>query len=439
MSALLAATAPVGAAGDESGGEPWGEVRLAQARGEAACLVGRASGVAREDAEAAAALLCAELRALGVAVGEPRAEPGEADEAFRVDLSRLGTAVVLELSYEAPVGVRQHRERRQLPGIEGLFEAAPGLAQAMLEPPPPAGEGARPEPAAPGGGIPCLIGEHEGIAASDARTATSLVCDELRAQGVAVGAPATSAGSAPVAYSTTMRRLGAVVILEVAREAPPGRAVDSRRIQLASLEEVAVAAPRAAEALVRGVPMAETSTMGTLVGEETRALGERPGRTFWGVGIAFAALAGADVHAAPGFNFRFFYETLRFGVGTDLLLAGGLSGGDSAAFFSWSVGARYFFSETNASFFAGGGLAWDTLVSETGGEGDYTQQGTDTGLGVYGDVGWEFLREHSSRLTLTLRVDVPLFQVTREREEEGFMRRDDTYVVPVTLTVGYAW
>ena len=277
----------------------------------------------------------------------------------------------------------------------------------------------------------CLIGNHPGVEDSDAETAASLICDELRDLGVPVGPPTTDTPDSGDAYRVSLRRLGELIFLELSHESPVGTEVDSRETQLAGIEEVAVAAPRIAQALVQDLPFEETAQMDSLIGEETREIGQRDGETFWGLGIGGMGIIGTDVIGAPGFLVKFFYETPRFVVGSDLFFAGGSpTGDDNAIFFSWSVGAGYFFNLDNIGFFAGGGLAWDTIgiYHDEGGS-----PGATSGIGAYGSTGIEAMRHYGSRLIAALRVDVPFFSV------EDIAGGGSTYAIPISIQVAYAW
>ena len=138
----------------------------------------------------------------------------------------------------------------------------------------------------------CLIGDHPGVEDSDAETAASLICDELRDLGVPVGSPTVDTPASGDAYRVSLRRLGELIFLELSHESPVGTQINSRDTQLAGIEEVAVAAPRIARALVENLPFEETAGMDSLIGEETREIGQRDGETFWGIGIG-----GERVHA----------------------------------------------------------------------------------------------------------------------------------------------
>lgn len=421
-----------------------------QATERATCLIGSHPGIEDADAETAAGLVCDEVRMLGVEVDEPVSQVEEAFEVFRVSVSQLGDTIVLELTYESPIGEVKERHRVQIASIGEVFDVAPDVASVIVnsenfaqetetteEPVQATSQTDQPTT----GGIVCLVGDHSGVAESDAETAASITCDALRQQGIAVGAPVTEAGSAAEAYRVTLRRLGEMVILELRHEGPVGTTLDSRTLQLATIEEVVVAGPRLAEALARGVPIEETAAVGNLVGQETREPGQMSGETFAGVGIMGFAVIGTDVFAAPGFVGKLFYEATDWSVGGDLLMGGGSpSGDDDVVYFSLSVGARYFFNEANTSFFAGGGFAWDSFIMTRGAEGSAQRDGASTGVGGYGEIGVEFMRMYEGRLITSLRADVPFFSVEEEfTDSSGNREIEEHWVMPISLGVSYAW
>ena len=135
-------------------------------------------------------------------------------------------------------------------------------------------------------------------------------------------------------------------------------------MRLQSIEEVDVAAPRLADAIVHGVPLVETEKVDNLVGAETRQPKSKPGKVHFALGlIGMAPPLGDGLGASPGLILDTHYETgnqrlelggsFRFGVG---------SGGDQTPNSSsviFSLGGRYFTSDTDFSPYVGGGLSWE--------------------------------------------------------------------------------
>ncbi|MBN1655429.1 MAG: hypothetical protein JXA30_16810 [Deltaproteobacteria bacterium] len=288
----------------------------------------------------------------------------------------------------------------------------------------------------------CLLGLHTGIDESDAQTAADLVCKELRKNGVSVLGVERSAEGASAAYRIELRKLGDNVLIDLIYESPIGSPHDSRSTQLKSIEEVIVAAPRLAKALIRKEPMETTAEISTLVGDETRPYEKIYGEFFWGLGILGVAMPTVEIYAGFGFQLKVFYESSEYSIGVDIKGGGADQGEDDAKFFGMSVGARYFFSTANISPFIGGGLGF-LLMEVTRDDGyDYYIDYEGTGLTSYLEAGVEFLRFHSSRLDLAVRFEAPFFSLEDEYYYSGPNSVGETrsrYVFPITLGLAYCW
>ncbi len=134
----------------------------------------------------------------------------------------------------------------------------------------PAGGDPSPEAGPPPSQPVCVIGEHSGFPEADARTAALLVCGELREQGLPVGDPVSRAPDGAFRYRLDLHRLGQYIVVRLSHEDPRGRVVIERQIQMGGLEEMISAAPRLAEAVVLGRPVASTVDRETVVEEEAR-------------------------------------------------------------------------------------------------------------------------------------------------------------------------
>jgi len=286
-------------------------------------------------------------------------------------------------------------------------------------------------PTASGDAI-CLIGAYSGVDLADAETSALLVCDELRAQGIAVGQPTADVGTATSAYRLSLRTLGDTVLVRLSHEEPVGTVKSSRRTQIRNISKIPTVAPRLAEALVKNTSIKSTARVANLVGKETRKYEKTPGEFFWGIGIVGLTIPGVDAVMQPGMDLRAFYERPRYSVGTNIRVAGGSGETDDAFFIGWGMGGRYFFSEKNNSFFAGGGVSWTTLsVSQGNWSSGEHFNGHESGFGAYAEIGMEFLRFHSSRMSIDLRVDAPMFSLKDNGQSK--------YFLPITLGVQYAW
>ena len=93
-----------------------------------------------------------------------------------------------------------------------------------------------------------------GIDDADAAIATRLVCRELRSLGAPVEDPVSDAGDAAEAYVLMLDRLGQQVFVTLRHEAPLGTIRAEEEVQVASIEEIADAAPVLAEAVFAGIP-----------------------------------------------------------------------------------------------------------------------------------------------------------------------------------------
>lgn len=251
----------------------------------------------------------------------------------------------------------------------------------------------------------CRLSEHTGVDDGDAATAGRLVCAEIaRAGGAASGAR----------YRVSLGTLGSLVILSVAREADAlGSTADSREMTLHGIEEVAVAAPRIADSIVRGTPLPETQTVDNIVGQETREPATRPGKLHFAIALT-GTFAPFDqgLGVGPGGILDLHYEMSQVEFGGSLRFGGGSSSdtSPSVAFFAASMGGRYFTSAKDVSPYLGGGLAWSFYsVSVPSGF-----DGQNSGLGAYFDAGVEVMRTCHAHLAIGVRVDMPFFALNND-------------------------
>jgi hypothetical protein len=294
---------------------------------------------------------------------------------------------------------------------------------------------------APAGDAACLLGEHDGIADANARTSTALVCGALRDAGARVRttplAPSQAYGFA-AAYRIALRPLGKLVLLHVSYEAPVGQELRSRRLQLSDIEEMTVAAPRIAAALVHDKPLSETANVGNLVGEDTRRLRKATGETFFALGI-LGFMIPDDAWAGYGVFARFHYQTIDYAVGIDGRIGTSNARDGDAHLYGLSVGGRYFFTDGDLAPFLGGGLGvlWVGVEREqsVSTDGVYTYDESverdGSGLAPFLEAGIELLRMHDSRLDAGVRVDLPLYEIGGDG--------DESYAVPVSLQASYSF
>lgn len=313
--------------------------------------------------------------------------------------------------------------------VAAVLLSRPALAQPQRVPAPapaPADSAGPEEAPAPSA---CQLVDHRGVDAGDATIAARLVCSEL----VQAGAPPDARFR--VAFGT----LGSVILLSVDREGDaPGSTAASRTMTLHGIEEVRIAAPRIADSIVHGSPIAETQTVDNIVDEESRIPKSRPGKLHFALGLAGALTPLQDgPGVAPEAIIDLHYGmsqieiggSLRFGFGSSSDVHTSPSGQAVAA----SIGARYFTSNKEISPYLGGGLAYSYFsVSLPSGF-----DGNNSGLGVYADAGVEILRTHHAHLALGARIDVPFFALN-DRNSGSFSGGGAVQAQNVPSTMYYA-
>jgi hypothetical protein len=222
------------------------------------------------------------------------------------------------------------------------------------------------------------------------------------------------------------------VILQVSFEAPIGTRRDSRSLQLRGVEEVTVAAPRIADAMVHGTPIGQSAHVGNLVGEETRGYRKQYGEMLAAIGLIGFAYPG-DTWSGYGFYGRLHYEAQHYAIGIDLRLGGSSDGAGDAALAGISLGARYFFTEEDITPFVSGGagIMWIGLRHEYASTLTSDARLSGSGLAGFGDVGMEFMRLHESRFDVLARLDVPFFDL----EATGHHR----YTMPFSIMASFSF
>jgi hypothetical protein len=281
---------------------------------------------------------------------------------------------------------------------------------------------------------PCRLAEHAGYEEPDSRTAAQLVCASI-----------ARAGASPADhYRISLGKLGSAVILSVAREGSTvGSTVDSREMRLTSIEEVEVAAPRIADAIVHGVPLVETEKVDNLVGPETRQPKSKAGKVHFALGLlGMAPPLNVGVSPSPGMILDTHYETgsqrleltgsFRFAAGS------GDNTNPQASAVLFSIGTRYFTSDTDFSPYVGGGLSWGyyELKLPASDSIGYTDA-QSSGLGAYVDAGFEILRTHHAHLALGARVDVPFFALRNQGSGIGSYDASGNYVYTPPSSSGF--
>jgi len=238
------------------------------------------------------------------------------------------------------------------------------------------------------------------------------------------------------------------VVVTATREEPAG----SVTVQVDGLEEVPKAAPRIADALVRGLGFAATQRVDNLLEVETRPARVKKGSLKFFAGVADVESLGHGARAS-GFSLGLMYASPRFALPVEMRFAWDdwQYGEKGLDLFSLSVGGRYYLSKKDVSPFVGGGLG---ILNLDATDGDYAGSATSSyfygersGVAPYVEAGVEMLRLHRGRVALAVRADFPTGAL-RSEAIESWSYYDETYtaypaqsryVVPVTIGVSVAF
>jgi hypothetical protein len=335
------------------------------------------------------------------------------------------------------------------PAAQAAAPAAPAASPAAPEAPPPEVAAPPPIAAPPTGRIACLVGDHPREYSDSARTATGLVCDALREQGIDVGTAAYDPAGSHSAYVVNLDQLGSTFFLRVTYEEPIGVAKKTRRVSLYDLSEAEVAAPRVAHAMTDAKSVDDTANYDNVVGSERREKEKKSGEFVIGAGIAALSMPAAGSYMGPMLNVFGFYETREWGIGLQGHIGdAAMKRADTASYMAFSVGARYYFSDQNITPLFGGGLALSSIQESK--PGNYYQL-TGSGTAAYVEGGVEFFRLHKTHLIATLRVDAPFYSLGPSSYYSGYNYSSsvgttsaapapsvpkDRYEVPITLNFG---
>jgi outer membrane protein W len=306
-----------------------------------------------------------------------------------------------------------------------LLTTFSALAQGEETPHPPVVE--PPPPPAASGNLSCRLAEHSGIEEADATTAGQLVCIEVARAGAAPGDH----------YRVALGRLGSIIILSVAREGEtPGSTADSRELRLHGIEEVSVAAPRVAAALVHGTSLQETETVNNIVNDEARPTTSKPAKAHFALGL-IGTLPPFDRSAtpAPGVSLELHAETNPFEIVGNFRFGGDSSDGQNVgvAWAALSIGGRYFMTDSDFSPYVGAGFSWTylSLTDRSGGSDQF--DGSRSGLGGFAEAGLEILRTRHTHLAFGARLDLPFFSLNNS----GYFPTDASGAAPPHLTSLY--
>jgi hypothetical protein len=264
---------------------------------------------------------------------------------------------------------------------------------------------AQPAPPSPAPTLACRLAEHGGIDEADAATASQLVCLEVARAGAAPGDH----------YRVALGKLGSTIILSVAREGDtPNSTADSRELRLHGIEEVSVAAPRVAGALVHGTSLKETETVNNIVSDEARPPTSKPAKVHFALGlIGELPPFNRSATPAPGLNAEVHAEANPFEIVGNFRFGGDSSDSQNVGltFVAFSIGGRYFMTDADFSPYVGAGFSWSYLSLRDPTVGGDEFDGSRSGLGGFAEAGLEILRTRHTHIALGVRLDLPFFSI----------------------------
>jgi hypothetical protein len=305
----------------------------------------------------------------------------------------------------------------------------PGQPSPALPAAPPA-VAAQPTPARDVGLGFCGLGEALGVNPDEATVATRYICGEIWN---------ASAGKPSATYRVHYGKLGAKILVTVEATESAGMR-DERHIEVLALDEVTVAAPRIAKAIVNKTSVQETETADNLLRNEEKASNQKRGAIKLEGGIVGTALLGPPAVApAAGLNMQLDYVSgrgliyigFRFGISPNLNTVG------------VHAGADYHLSDGDIAPFVGGGATWSAVKTTPD-----DRQISGSGFGVFLEAGVTAFRTNRTNFRVGIRADVPWYGLQEETRvpngpptqyyQPTKVETSSRYAVPVSLTVGVA-
>lgn len=270
-------------------------------------------------------------------------------------------------------------------------------------------------------GFRCELKESGNLSAEDARTATQVICEQLRRASGGRGG-----------FAVGLATLGKLVVVTASREG----SANAISVQVDAIEEIPTAAVRIADALVHGEGFASTQRVDNLLRGETRAALTKKGSVKFTIGVADVESPGHGARAS-GLTLGLVYASPRFALPAEMRFAWDDANGDEPRFdlFSLSVGGRAYLSKRDVSPFLGGGLG---ILRIHAGEGGYPGSGGAPQsyfdgerftVAPYLELGVEMLRLHRGRVALQVRADWPTGAL--ESQAIDFYSWDDMTGQPV--------
>ncbi len=302
-----------------------------------------------------------------------------------------------------------HAADARAEGPDSSPTAAP--AAPKVQPDPGQAAAAAPAPSSIPITATCSLGDHPGISEAEARTGADIVCHEL-----------AKARATNTAHEIRFGTLGGKTMVTVASR--NGNAYDERRVFLAGLDELHVAAPRLATSLASGKSLDETREVDNVLASETRQSKVQRGQVGFDGGFFGTTALGAAAGASGGIDLGLLYRGGSFGLSSHGRAGGIGSAERKIGLATFDVGARLYLSSSEIAPFVGAGLGLA-----------YVSLSRDAASGLEGSgfaghvvVGVELLRSHHTAASLSVRVDTPFFEIAS--------RDASAYVMPASLNVG---
>jgi hypothetical protein len=284
---------------------------------------------------------------------------------------------------------------------------------------------------APLGGSFCGVGDVSGVDAGEASVAARVVCDEV--WRAAKGQPSAT-------YRVSLGKLGAKILVRLeSTEASGSR--DERHLELVSVDEISLAAPRLAEALIEKKTMLATESARNVLATSTKIDNQKRGSMKFEAGIVGTAVLGPSlVSPAPGLYMQLAYATERASLNTGLRFGVG----NRTQNFGLNAGADYHLSDADIAPFVGGGAAWTVMGVQPDGDPKLSA----SGFGVYAQAGVTAFRTSRTNFRVGLRADIPFYSLegtkygvpglTQAGSAASKPEHISVYSIPVSLTVGVA-
>jgi hypothetical protein len=275
----------------------------------------------------------------------------------------------------------------------------------------------------------CKVERHVGVTDDDAEAVQDVVCSALHEQAPYGGT-----------HRIRITKLGGRLVLTLLSDRPDGGRVEKQLI-LSGLEEVPVAAPRLAEALIEKKTVEETQTVTNIVGQEARIPKKKASEVHGWLGMLGVASPGGGTGGGAHLGFSAGSDHWSF-VG-DLRIAGQSFNEPAAAavtifsldlvkpqpegkfsYVSLSGGVRHHLLATDTSPFLGAGVALDYIGQE---------DASNTGVAAYGELGLDLMRTHVIGGAIALRFDAPAFSLEKTTQTGSWSATESPRIVHTTF------